>query len=83
MSGFKSREFENLNDLLAKNEHLETAFFQTVVQMSKLHLDIVRNSTTQGTVHKMMNKQAPMLNTLCDEDKPPTMSKINVQIREF
>jgi hypothetical protein len=51
--------------------------------MSKHHLEIIRNSTAQGTVHKAFNKNIQMLNTLCDEDKIPTISKINVEIRKF
>lgn len=51
--------------------------------MSKLHLEIVKNSTSQGTVHKAFNKNIHMLNNLCEEDKIPTISKINVDIRKF
>lgn len=45
VDGFANREFNDLNELLSKNERLESSFFKTVVQMSKLHLEIVRNST--------------------------------------
>ena len=51
--------------------------------MSKLHLEIIRNSTAQGTVHKAFNKNIQLLNTLCEEDKIPIISKINVEIRQF
>ena len=83
MDGFANREFNDLNELLSKNERLESSFFKTVVQMSKLHLEIIRNSTAQGTVHKSFNKNIQMLNGLCEEDKIPTISKINVEIRKF
>ena len=50
VAGFRNREFGDLNDLLAKNESLEGSFFQTVVQMSKLHSDILKSVTSPGTV---------------------------------
>lgn len=81
--GFANRDFSELNDLMAKNERLEQSFFRTVVQMSKLHLDIVRNSTSQGTVQKALNKNTALLSGLCEDDRVPTMSKINVEIRRF
>jgi hypothetical protein len=34
-------------------------------------------------VHKAFNKNIQMLNGLCEEDKIPTISKINVEIRKF
>ena len=72
-----------LNDLLAKNEKLESSFFQTVVKMSKLHLDIQRACTTSSNVHKLLNKNSHFLNQLAEDDKIPNMSKINVDIKRF
>lgn len=34
-------------------------------------------------MHKAFNKNIQMLNGLCEEDKIPTISKINVEIRKF
>ena len=83
VSGFRNRDFQDLNDLLARNEHLESSFFQTVVQMSRLHYEISRNTTSQTTIQKALNRKQEFLNNLCEEDKVPAMSKINVEIREF
>ena len=83
VSGFRNRDFQELNDLLAKNEHLENSFFQTVVQMSRLHYEVSRNTTSQGTIQKALNKRSEFLSNLCEEDKVPAMSKITVDIREF
>lgn len=83
VSGFRNRDFQELNDLLAKNEHLENSFFQTVVSMSRLHYEVSRNTTSQGTIQKALNRQSHFLNNLCDEDKVPAISKITVDIREF
>ena len=83
VDGFRKREFGDLNDLLAKNELLEGSFFQTVVQMSKLHSDILKNVTAPSTVQKTLNKSIQFLTNLCDEDKVPTISKINCEIVDF
>ena len=83
VSGFKERNFSNLNELLSKNEHLENAFFQQVVQMSKLHLEIVRTSTSPSTIQKTLNKNSTFLQNLTEEDKIPVISKINAETREF
>jgi hypothetical protein len=68
---------------LAKNEKLESSFFQTVVKMSKMHLEIMRSCTTASNVQKNLNKNSQFLNQLADDDKIPVMSKINVDIRKF
>ena len=83
VEGFRHREFGNLNDLLAKNEKLENSFFQTVVKMSRMHLDIMRQCTIASNVQKNLNKNSQFINTLADDDKIPVMSKINVEIRKF
>ena len=83
VSGFRNRDFQELNDLLAKNEHLEGSFFQTVVQMSRLHYEVSRNTTSQGTIQKALNRRSDFLSNLCEEDKVPAMSKITVDIRDF
>ena len=83
VSGFKDRNFTNLNDLLSKNEHLENSFFQQVVMMSKLHLEIVRTSTSPSTIQKTLNKNSQFLQNLTEEDKIPVISKINPETREF
>lgn len=57
VSGFRNRDFHVLNDFMNKNEQLENQFFQQVVTLSKLHLEVVRNSTNVSIVQKAMQKQ--------------------------
>ena len=83
MTGFRNRDFAELNELLAKNELLENSFFQTVVQMSKLHSDILKSCTVASAVHKTLNKSSQFLTNLCDDDKVPTINKINCEIIDY
>lgn len=82
-NGFKNREFQHLNLLISNNERLENAFFLTVCQMSKLHVEINRNSTSLGALNKIFNKYGTLLNTIAEEDAVPTITKQNVEIRHF
>jgi hypothetical protein len=45
VDGFRERNFESLNSLLAKNDRLEGSFFETVVIMSKMHSEILSKSS--------------------------------------
>ena len=63
---------------MIKNESLENNFLATVVQMGKMHLDILKSASTQSAVHKTMNKNIDLINLCADDDKVPTMCKINV-----
>jgi len=83
VNGFKNREFQGLNDLITKNDRLEKSFFLNVVKMSKLHMDINFTSTNLPAVQKLINKQATFLNQIADDDKVPSMSKKNVDSRNF
>jgi hypothetical protein len=86
VSGFAQREFQELNELMTANERLEGSYLRNVFQMSNLHLNIFKFSTNQAAVGKVLAKQGPLLNGLCDENdrtNQKKMSKINVDIRQF
>ena len=51
--------------------------------MSKLHSELVKNSTSPTTVHKNLTKTSQFLTTLCDDDKVPGISKINCEVVDY
>ena len=86
VSGFANREFQDLNDIMVNNERLDGSYLRTVMQMSKLHLELAKNGSNQAVVQKALNKHGLTLASLCDENdraNQKKMSKVNVEIRKF
>ena len=51
--------------------------------MSRIHLDINRNSTSSDSINKVITKDIDFINTICEDDVVPTMDKQDMEIREF
>ena len=43
--------------------------------MSKIHLDINKNSTSSAAVNRVINKELDFINKITEDDAVPTMAK--------
>lgn len=86
VSGFAQRDFQDLNEIMSQNEKLEASYLRDVFLMSNVHMNLFKFSTNPNAIGKVLAKQTPLLNRLCDESdraNDKKMTKITVETRQF
>ena len=54
---FKEREFDKINDILAKNDTMNSSYFLTCSEIGLIYTQIYRNATNAQNLHNIFNRQ--------------------------
>ena len=78
---YKKRRFHLINNLQYEIDDLESSFFRTVVEVSKLHLELYRGCTLLNTIKTLLSKNISMLESVSKSEKEQIMTTVNIEKR--